>query len=141
MMPLVGFLPAADPRVRATVAAIEKNLVNEGFVARYEFDQGGSVDGLPAGEGAFLPCTFWLADNLVLQGRAREARALYKRLLGVRNDLGLMSEEYDPKRRMMLGNFPQAFTHVSLVNTAMNLTSAQGPAHHRLSESSAEDRP
>lgn len=134
MIPLVGFLPASDPRVRGTVAAIEKGLLNEGFVVRYETDQKNDVDGLPAGEGTFLPCTFWLADNLMLQGRAREARALYKRLLGVRNDLGLMSEEYDPKRRMMLGNFPQAFTHVSLVNTAMNLTSAEGPARHRPSE-------
>lgn len=133
MIPLVGFLPATDPRMRATVAAIQKDLLVHGFVRRYEADHSLSVDGLPTGEGAFLPCTFWLADNLLLQGHADEARALYERLLSLRNDVGLLSEEYDPERRTMLGNFPQAFTHVSLVNTAMNLTNPAGPAHHRSS--------
>ncbi len=134
MIPLVGFLPATDPRVRGTVAAIEKELVTKGFVRRYEPDARTSVDGLPAGEGAFLPCTFWLADNLELQGRRYEARVVFERLLRIRNDVGLLSEEYDPQRRTMLGNFPQAFTHVSLINTALNLTSVRGPARYRPSE-------
>ncbi len=89
------------------------------------------VDGLPAGEGVFLPCTFWLADNYALQGREDEARRMFTRLLGLRNDLGLLSEEYDPETRRLLGNFPQAFTHVSLVNTARNLSRAGGPAADR----------
>jgi GH15 family glucan-1,4-alpha-glucosidase len=129
MIPLVGFLPASDPRVRGTVAAIERELVRDGFVERYPTHP--EVDGLPPGEGVFLPCTFWLADNLVLQGRGAEAGALYERLLGLANDVGLLSEEYDPRARRLLGNFPQAFTHVALVNTAFNLTSAAGPASDR----------
>ncbi|MCL5735015.1 MAG: glycoside hydrolase family 15 protein [Actinobacteria bacterium] len=131
MMPLVGFLPAKDPRVRNTLAAIEQDLVVDGFVKRYRAEAASRVDGLAGGEGTFLPCTFWLADNLVLQNRRREARSLFRRLLGIRNDVGLLSEEYDPKERAMLGNFPQAFTHVSLVNTAHNLSSTRGPAHDR----------
>ena len=120
MMALVGFLPADDARVVGTVAAIEKNLMSpEGFVARYTTDP--SVDGLPHGEATFLPCTFWMADNYVLQGRRPDALRIFERLLGVRNDVGLLSEEYDPDRKRQLGNFPQAFSHVALVNTISNL--------------------
>jgi GH15 family glucan-1,4-alpha-glucosidase len=129
MIPLVGFLPASDPRVRGTVAAIEKTLMTDGFVARYLPQP--SVDGLPPGEGAFLPCTFWLADNLHLLGREAEARRVYERLLSLCNDVGLISEEYDVQSKRLLGNFPQAFTHVALVNSALNLSPAPGPADTR----------
>jgi GH15 family glucan-1,4-alpha-glucosidase len=131
MIPLVGFLPPDDPRMLGTVAAIEKRLVHDGFVARYE--SGSAVDGLPPGEGTFLPCTFWLADNYALAGRVDEARELFERLLGLANDVGLLAEQYDPRGKRMLGKFPQAFTHVGLVNTACNLHHAIGPAEHRLS--------
>jgi GH15 family glucan-1,4-alpha-glucosidase len=131
MMPLVGFLPPQDPRVKGTVAAIERDLVEDGFVRRYQTSDSGHVDGLPAGEGLFLPCTFWLADNYVLMGRRDEAEALFERLLSVANDVGLLAEEYDPRAKRQLGNFPQAFSHVSLINTARNLTNGSGPAHHR----------
>ena len=129
MIPLVGFLPPDDPRVRGTVKAIEAHLTTDGFVARYPTVP--EVDGLPPGEAAFLPCSFWLADNLALQGRYDEARALFERLLSVRNDVGLLAEEYDPSLRRMLGNFPQAMSHMALINTAANLTKAQGPAKDR----------
>ncbi|MGI9074406.1 MAG: glycoside hydrolase family 15 protein [Bryobacteraceae bacterium] len=119
MLPLVGFLPPEDPRIRSTVSAIEKYLMNDGLVARYETRT--SVDGVPGSEGAFLACSFWLVDNYVLQHRYEEARALFERLLALRNDVGLLSEEYDPKERRLLGNFPQAFSHVALVNSAHNL--------------------
>ena len=124
MMPLVGFLPATDERMRGTVDAIQTGLTTDGFVVRYNTDE--KVDGLPPGEGVFLPCTFWLADNLALMGRLDEARALFERLLGLANDVGLLSEEYDPVAKRQLGNFPQAFTHVSLVNSAGNLSSLAG---------------
>jgi GH15 family glucan-1,4-alpha-glucosidase len=130
LIPLVGFLPPEDPRVAGTVQAIRKDLTHDGFVARY--DTRSDVDGLPAGEGAFLPCTFWLADNLVLLGRRDEARELFERLLALRNDVGLLSEEYDPRARRLVGNFPQAFAHVGLVNTALNLSREGGPAHDRM---------
>ena len=129
MIPLVGFLPAKDPRVVSTVRAIERELLYRGLVLRYATETG--VDGLPPGEGTFLPCTFWLADNFALAGRHQEARDLFLRLLDLRNDVGLLSEEYDPVLHRQLGNFPQAFTHVSLVNTAHNLMPAEGPAEHR----------
>ena len=130
MIPLVGFLPADDPRMIGTVAAIEERLVHDGFVQRYNSDA--DVDGLPPGEGAFLPCTFWLADNLALQGRRDEAREIYERLLDIRNDVGLLAEEYDPVARRQLGNFPQAFSHVCLVNTARNLSHEEGgPSEQR----------
>jgi len=129
LIPLVGFLPATDPRMLGTVAAIQKHLTSDGLVARYQTTP--ELDGLPPGEGAFLPCTFWLADNLALQGRQGEARALFQRLLDVRNDVGLLSEEYDPGARRLLGNFPQAFSHVGLINTARNLSRGGGPAEHR----------
>ena len=129
MIPLVGFLPPDDPRVRGTIAAIQSDLVRDGFVARYNPKE--EVDGLPPGEGVFLPCTFWLADNLALQGRLSDAQQLFERLLSLCNDVGLLSEEYDSQKRRLVGNFPQAFTHVSLINTACNLSRATGPAKDR----------
>ena len=133
MIPLVGFLSPTDQRVVRTVEAIARELTIDGFVRRYGTGALKSVDGLPGSEGVFLPCTFWLADNLALQGRRDEAAALLERLLAVRNDLGLLAEEYDPSTGQLLGNFPQAFSHVGLVNTAYNLTTAEAPrpAHHR----------
>ncbi|HWJ36611.1 MAG TPA: glycoside hydrolase family 15 protein [Steroidobacteraceae bacterium] len=116
LMPQVGFLPADDPRIRDTIAAIERELVIDGLVLRYSTETG--VDALPAGEGAFLPCSFWLADSYLLTGRRAEGEALFERLLGLRNDVGLLAEEYDPRAKRMLGNFPQALTHMALVNTA-----------------------
>lgn len=131
MLPLVGFLPANDERIRGTVAAIERDLYIDGFVRRYTGVSLGEVDGIPGGEGAFLPCSFWLADNYVLQGRIAEGRALFDRLVALANDVGLLAEEYDPVARRLLGNFPQAFTHVALINTAHNLTLFAGPAQAR----------
>jgi GH15 family glucan-1,4-alpha-glucosidase len=125
MLPLVGFLPADDPRMLGTVDAIRAQLCADGFVRRYRTAPG--IDKLPPGEGVFLPCSFWLADNLVLQGRVDEARQIFERLLAVRNDVGLLAEEYAPGAHRFLGNFPQAFTHVGLINTALNL--ARGTAH------------
>lgn len=119
LMPLVGFLPAADPRIAGTVAAIERDLMCEGFVMRYrttEFN-----DGLPPGEGTFLACSFWMVDNLALQGRMDDARRMYERLLSLANDVGLLAEEYDPIAGRLVGNFPQAFSHVALVHTGLNL--------------------
>lgn len=129
MLPLVGFLPATDPRMVGTVAAIQRELTRDGFVERY--CPLPHVDGLPSGEGTFLLCTFWLADCLVAQGSIDEAREIFERLLSLRNDVGLLSEEYDPVERRLLGNFPQAFSHLGLINTARNLTSAGGPAEDR----------
>jgi len=133
MIPLVGFLPPDDGRVQGTVAAIERELCHNGFVRRYLTDESSHVDGLPPGEGAFLPCTFWLVDNYWLLGRHQEARRLFERLLTLCNDVGLLSEEYDPQAKRLLGNFPQAFSHVSLINTARNLSTDAGPAVHRQS--------
>jgi GH15 family glucan-1,4-alpha-glucosidase len=130
MVPLVGFLPPEDPRVRGTVEAIERVLVTDGLVNRYT--SGSRVDGLPPGEGAFLLCTFWLADCLALIGRHDDARAIFDRLLSIRNDVGLLAEGYDPHSGRMVGNFPQAFSHVGLINTAYNLAHApSGPASDR----------
>lgn len=131
MIPLVGFLPAEDERVKSTISAIEKNLMWNGFVLRYHTET--EVDGLPQGEGAFLPCSFWLVDCLNLTGRYEEAREMFERLLSLRNDLGLLSEEYDPRSRRLLGNFPQAFSHVALLNSAANLSKHRGPASERAS--------
>ena len=133
MLPLVGFVEARDPRMIGTVEAIERELLRGEFLLRYPSDHPRveEIDGLPPGEGAFIACTFWLADNYALQGRTSEARALFERLVGLTNDLGLLSEQYDPRARRFLGNFPQAFSHVSLINTAHNLSSTRGPAHHR----------
>jgi len=128
MMPIVGFISSDDPKMRGTVAAIERNLIFDGFVARYRTES--TIDGLPPGEGAFLPCSFWLADNYILQGRTEEAEALFERLLALRNDVGLLSEEYDPRARRLAGNFPQAFSHMALIGTAFNLHEI-GPAQQR----------
>ena len=133
--PMVGFLEATDPRMVGTVTAIERELMRDGLLLRYPSEEPSTekIDGLPPGEGAFLPCTFWLADNYALQGRGDEARRIFERLLALTNDLGLLSEEYDPRGRRQLGNFPQAFSHVALVNTAFNLSAARGPAESRRS--------
>lgn len=128
-IPLVGFLPPNDPRVIGTVRAVESRLMRDGLVLRYETE--GVDDGLPPGEGAFLACSFWLADVLVLLGRHADARRLFERLQGLCNDLGLLSEEYDPAAGRMLGNYPQAFSHVGLINTAVNLARHFGPAEDR----------
>ena len=125
----VGFLKPGDPRYRRTVEAIERDLVVDGLVLRY--DSLKSRDGLPAGEGAFLACSFWLADAYLLLGRRGDAERLFKRLVGLANDVGLLSEEYDPRANRHLGNFPQAFSHVALINTAFNLTRAEKPAEQR----------
>jgi GH15 family glucan-1,4-alpha-glucosidase len=130
MMPMVGFLPVSDPRVRGTIEAILRELTTDGFVARYVTDP--EVDGLPPGEGAFLLCSFWLADALAMMGRHREARRQFERLLDVRNDVGLLAECYEPRAGRQVGNFPQAFSHVGLINTAKNLSRpAEGPAEDR----------
>jgi GH15 family glucan-1,4-alpha-glucosidase len=129
MMPLVGFLPASDARVRGTVNAIERRLTKDGFVARYETVP--SVDGLPPGEATFLLCSFWLVDNLLLLGRHDDAHRLFERLLSIRNDVGLLSEGYDAERGQLAGNFPQAFSHIGLINTAFNLSRLRGPAVER----------
>ena len=128
LIPLVGFLPPDDPRVVGTVDAIRRDLTRDGFVERYRATD---VDGLPIGEGVFLPCSFWLVDVLVLMKREDEARALFEKCLGVSNDLGLLSEEYDPENSRLLGNFPQAFTHVGLVNAAYNLSHQAGTVEQR----------
>ena len=127
MMPEVGFLPPSDERVRNTIEAVERDLMVDGFVLRYR-PQEHNVDGLPGEEGVFLPCSFWMADCLHLIGRKEEARELFERLLGLRNDLGLLAEEYDPHKKRQLGNFPQAFSHVTLVNTAAVLSEKPGAA-------------
>jgi GH15 family glucan-1,4-alpha-glucosidase len=131
MIPMVGFLPADDERVVGTVAAIERELLVDGFVQRYTQDEASRTDGLPPGEGAFLACTFWLADNYSLMGRHEEAVEVFERLLALSNDVGLLAEEYDPEARRLVGNFPQAFSHVPLINTARNLSLAGGPSHPR----------
>jgi GH15 family glucan-1,4-alpha-glucosidase len=123
MMPLVGFLPATDERMQGTVAAIQRDLTVDGFVRRYTTET--SVDGLPPGEGVFLPCTFWLVDNLALMGRVDEAQALFEQLIGLANDVGLLAEEYDPVAGRQLGNFPQAFTHLALVGAAIAIGEGQ----------------
>jgi GH15 family glucan-1,4-alpha-glucosidase len=123
MVPLVGFLPASDPRVRGTVEAIEKELVVDGFVLRY--DSEATDDGLPPGEGAFLACSFWLIENYVLLGRTADAEAMFERLLGLANDVGLLSEEYDAQRKRQIGNFPQGFSHLALLSSAFAIERPQ----------------
>ncbi len=125
LLPVTGFLPADDPRMIATVAAVERELLEDGFVLRYRTES--SVDGMPGREGAFLACTFWLVDAYVLQGRQAEAEALFDRLVALTNDLGLLSEEYDPQARRQVGNFPQAFSHVGLINSAVHLLNRAVP--------------
>lgn len=129
LIPAVGFLPPEDQRVISTINAIEHDLFEDGFVRRY--DTGATEDGLPPGEGMFLACSFWLADAYHLTGRDADAKALFERLLALRNDVGLLSEEYDTAHRRLVGNFPQAFSHIALVNTAHNLTHTEKPSEHR----------
>jgi GH15 family glucan-1,4-alpha-glucosidase len=126
VIPYFGFLAASDQRMQGTVAAIEKHLLRDGFVLRYDTSHG--TDGLPGSEGAFLACTFWLADNYAFAGRISEATALFERMLEVRNHLGLLSEEYDSTRHRQISNFPQAFSHLALIMTATNIegSSARG---------------
>lgn len=131
LMPLVGFLPVADKRIRRTIDAIRRELVVDGFVLRYHPADSSGVDGLPPGEGAFLPCSFWLVDCLCLIGKRAEARRLFERLLALRNPLGLLSEEFDPHAGRLVGNFPQAFSHVAMINSAQNLTRHVQPAAER----------
>ena len=127
LLPLVGFLPVDDPRIAATVAAIERDLTKDGLVERYRADEENTdVDGLPPGEGTFLPCSFWLVEVMVLQGRREEAEELLERLLALRNDLGLLSEEYDVAAGRQVGNFPQAFTHLALVDAVLTLSGRNG---------------
>ena len=126
----MGFLPATDPRIRGTLQAIEQRLlVNDEFVLRYETED--AVDGLPPGEGAFLVCSFWLVDNYILQGRYEDAQRLFNRLLSRCNDVGLLAEEFDPLNGRMLGNFPQAYSHVGLINCALNLSREIGSTEQR----------
>jgi GH15 family glucan-1,4-alpha-glucosidase len=129
LIPQVGFLPPGDPRVRGTVEAIERKLLRGGFVLRY--DSAETQDGLPPGEGAFLPCSFWLADAYVLTGRLADARRLFERLTALCNDVGLLAEEYDPNAQRLVGNFPQAFSHIALVNTAHNIAHVTKPCEQR----------
>ena len=136
LMPQVGFLPPDDPRVRGTIEAIERNLVVDGLVQRYSTAT--HVDALPPGEGTFLPCSFWLANSYALTGRLREAEALFERLVALANDVGLLSEEYDVRGGHMLGNFPQALTHMALINTARLLSI---PEHDAKRASEAGERP
>jgi GH15 family glucan-1,4-alpha-glucosidase len=135
LLPVVGFLPPTDPRVIGTIEAIERRLMVGGFVQRYDTSR--SDDGLPPGEGVFLACSFWLVDAYVMLGRLDDARVLFKRLAALCNDVGLLSEEYDPASKELLGNFPQAFSHVALVNSAFNLTRASKPAEQRANHSAA----
>lgn len=126
LIPILGFLPPDDPRVLSTTRAIERELSVDGLLMRYDTSR--TEDGLPPGEGAFLACSFWLADNLALQGRREEAKTLFERLLALRNDVGLLSEQYHPGRRTLVGNFPQAFSHFALIDTAFNLAGDEGSA-------------
>ncbi len=135
MLLQVGFLPPHDSRIIGTIEAIQKYLSRDGFIMRYIPRP--ELDSLPSGEGVFLPCTFWLVDNLLLQGRRKEAEDLFHRLLEIKNDLGLYSEEYDPERKCLAGNFPQAFTHVALVNSAWNLSKEKCPVQDRASPNDA----
>jgi GH15 family glucan-1,4-alpha-glucosidase len=132
MLPLVGFLPPEDPRVRGTVDTIARELMHDGFVSRYRTRS--EVDGLPPGEASFLLCSFWMVDNLALLGRREEALRMFERLLAIRNDVGLLAEGYDTERRCQAGNVPQAFSHVGLINSAMNLSRGPAPARERSSD-------
>ncbi len=136
LMPLVGFLPHDDPRMIGTVAAVQRRLLEGGFIQRYDTTE--TNDGLPPEEGVFLACSFWLVDNLCLQGRWDEATALFERLLALRNDVGLLAEEYDTVSRRQVGNFPQAFSHVALINSALNLTRAAAATRQRAKDEQPE---
>ena len=129
LMPSMGFLPVSDPRVEGTIATIEQRLLRDGFVRRYDTQD--TDDGLPPGEGAFLACSFWLVDVFIMQNRMADAERMFRRLVALRNDLGLLSEEYDPRAKRLVGNFPQAFSHMALVNSAYNLTRSEKPVEQR----------
>jgi len=135
LLPCVGFLPIADPRIERTIAAIESRLLRDGFVTRYSTEE--VEDTLPPGEGAFLACSFWLVDVYILQGRFDDAEKLFLRLVELRNDVGLLSEEYDVRAKRLVGNFPQAFSHLALVNSAYNLTATRKPVHQRAQDEHA----
>jgi GH15 family glucan-1,4-alpha-glucosidase len=135
LLPNVGFLPVADPRIAGTIKAIEQRLLHDGLVMRYCTED--VEDALPPGEGAFLACSFWLVDAYILQERLDEAENLFRRLVGLCNEVGLLSEEYDPSSKRLIGNFPQAFSHVALVNSAYNLTRVRKPVHQRAQEDHA----
>ncbi len=134
-LPCVGFLPASDPRIENTIAAIEHRLLRDGFVMRYSTED--VEDALPPGEGAFLACSFWLVDVYILQERFEEAERLFRRLIGLANDVGLLSEQYDPRAKRLVGNFPQAFSHLALINSAYNLTRVRKPVHQRAQDEHA----
>lgn len=138
VIPLVGFLPPEDPRVVATVDAIRRELTLDGLVRRYRPEE--ASDGVPGGEGTFLVCSFWMADALSMIGRRGEAHELFEHLLSIRNDLGLLAEQYDAKAKRQLGNFPQAFSHVGIINTANNLVSRSGPAEQRADRSTPDEQ-
>jgi GH15 family glucan-1,4-alpha-glucosidase len=135
LVPCVGFLPVSDPRIANTIAAIERRLLNDGFVMRYSTTE--VEDALPPGEGAFLACSFWLVDVYLLQGRIDDAERLFQKLLDLRNDVGLLSEQYDPRAKRLVGNFPQAFSHLALINSAYNLTRDQKPVEQRAQDEHA----
>jgi GH15 family glucan-1,4-alpha-glucosidase len=135
LLPCVGFLPVSDPRIARTIAAVEQKLLVDGFVMRYSTHE--VEDALPPGEGAFLACSFWLVDAYLLQDRYDEAEALFQRLVGLCNDVGLLSEEYDPRAKRLVGNFPQAFSHLALINSAYNLTRTRKPLHQRAQDQHA----
>jgi GH15 family glucan-1,4-alpha-glucosidase len=135
MLPCVGFLPVSDPRIVGTIAAIERGLVRDGLVMRYSTEE--VKDALPPGEGAFLACSFWLVDVYILQERFEEAENLFRRLVGLCNEVGLLSEEYDPSSKRLIGNFPQAFSHMALVNSAYNLTRVRKPLLQRAQDEHA----
>ena len=139
LIPALGFLPPEDPRVRGTIAAIERKLLVDGLVLRY--DTGVTEDGLPPGEGAFLACSFWLVDAYALTGRVEEAKRMFERLIALANDVGLLSEEYDAREKRLVGNFPQAFSHMALVNSAMCLSRLQSPRQSRSAEPAAAGDP
>ena len=139
LLPAIGFLPAKDPRIRGTVEAIERSLVTDGLVRRYNTDS--ADDGLPAGEGVFLACSFWLVDAYLMLGRREDAVRLFERVLSLRNDVGLLSEEYDPYANRLIGNFPQAFSHLALVNSATNLADTITPVEQRSGRKIARHAP
>jgi GH15 family glucan-1,4-alpha-glucosidase len=138
LIPTTGFLPPDDPRMVDTIRAVERRLVQEGLVMRHE--PGETKTGLAHGEGAFLACSFWLVDAMVMTGRAEEGQRLFDRQLTLRNDVGLLSEEYDADARRLVGNFPQAFSHVALVNSAFNLARASKPAEQGAGEAAVGGR-
>src|SRR6185312_5511612 len=129
LLPAIGFLPPQDLRIQGTISAIERDLLVDGFVRRYDTEK--SADGLAGGEGVFLACSFWLVDAYLMQHRRKDAEALFERLLSLRNDVGLLSEEYAPGSKRLIGNFPQAFSHLALVNSASNLAHHEKPAEQR----------